>query len=498
MESPLNRIRVLQLFILLLFPVAAARAQQAPINCKGPLSEDQLIGLLKGGVAVVRVQAFVKTCGIGFPFTPNTEQRLRAAGASDAVIAEVRRQDETKRQREEERLWAEAKEGRSAERLQEYMKRFPDGDHVPEAREKLAQLKRLEQLRTNMRQAKKEGRWQEAEPWLKELSELQPEDEEMRSWESWVTGERTRWEGMTLAAAKQEVASLEKKIEKVRKTTEVERDEALQQTDEKYRSERENAAQPDIFITTAEREQRLQSLDSKYKADREAIEKRYTGQAEAQSEGYRKQAEALKARTYVEEGAKVEFVSYTADMSRLAAKVNGEEYWFRIAPEAARELVPRLSTAKVHRYFGEDRAQERVLVDSTTAMRFNGISRIGEERARMTWTDPQTGLRWPLTDNGSDVNWNEAASYCQQLRLGEFSDWRLPEIGELEQIYDASSEKQYKAKGGIQLSNWWAWSATKEGSGSAWGFDFGLGRRYSLRLDLRNSTRALCVRRSGE
>jgi hypothetical protein len=524
-------------WMIVIFSEGIVCAQQAPINCKGPLNEEQLIGLLKGGVADVRVQAFVDKCGIDFPFTPDAERRLRDAKASDAVVTAVRTKDrqrqraveEERRQREElarkaareavrqeeEKLWAGAKDGRSAERLEEYLRRFPEGQYGSEAEDKLSKLRQAEDLCAKVRQAKKEGSWQEAEPWLMELSGLRPEDEEMHSWKSWVAGERTRWEGMTLSAAKEEVASLERKIEQVRKTTEAERDKALRQTDEKYISDRDNAAQPDMFETTAQHEQRLASLGFKYKAEREAIEKRYAEQVEAQSEGYRKQAEELRARTYVEEGAKVEFAGYKADLSRLDAKINGEQYWFRIAPETARELVPRLSTAKVQQYFGEDRAQERVLTDAATGAKFRGVTeakwvreeqlaaklaeqerleRRREELARITWTDPQTKLMWPLKDKGSDVDWNEATGYCRQLQLGGFSDWRLPEIGELEGIYDASS----KAKGGIQLSSFWIWSATKQGSGSAWYFFFRDGKRYSFTLDSRLSNRALCVRRSGE
>jgi hypothetical protein len=81
----------------------ASWAQQAPINCKGPLSQEQLIGLLQGGVADVRVQAFVKTCGIGFTFTPDVAARLGRAGASDAVIVVVREKN-NERQRHKDNV----------------------------------------------------------------------------------------------------------------------------------------------------------------------------------------------------------------------------------------------------------------------------------------------------------------------------------------------------------------------------------------------------------
>jgi hypothetical protein len=515
MKSPLNRIRILLLFILLLFPVAAVRAQQAPINCKGPLSQEQLIGLLKGGVADVRVQAFVKTCGIGFLFTPAVERRLRAAGASEAVITEVRKQDEARRNREEERLWTEAKDGRSAAKMQEFLKRFPDGEHVSEARENLTQLKRAEELRANIRQAKKEGRWQDSESWLKDLAGLAPEDEEMHSWESWVAGERTRWDSLTLTGVKREVESLEENIAQIRKTVETARDTALQQLESAYRFEREQAGQvapKSEYETSAEYEARLEAakqkqaaLDAKWQADKDQVQRRYKMELEEKTSSYKDRIGRLKNRTYLIQGALVQRIGYDADTSRLSVKINGEEYWFKIEPQAARDFNSRLGNAKVEQYMGEDHTEELVLVDPVTAARFNGVLRATEEERlrreelpRMTWIDPQTNLMWPLKDNGSDVDWDEAVSYCRQLRLGGLFDWRLPEVGELEGMFDASSSQQYKVRGGVHLSSWWAWSATMQGVGSAKGVSFYNGERLSFQLGSRYGPRALCVRRSGE
>jgi hypothetical protein len=47
-------------------------------------------------------------------------------------------------------------------------------------------------------------------------------------------------------------------------------------------------------------------------------------------------------------------------------------------------------------------------------------------RAPAHWVDPSTGLMWAGKDNGEDVNWQAATTYCQGLRLGGYSDWRLP------------------------------------------------------------------------
>lgn len=54
-----------------------------------------------------------------------------------------------------------------------------------------------------------------------------------------------------------------------------------------------------------------------------------------------------------------------------------------------------------------------------------------------TWTDAATGLTWAKQDNGTDVYWRQASSYCANLNLGGHSNWRLPTIEEIAAVYDA-------------------------------------------------------------
>jgi serine/threonine protein kinase len=133
------------------------------------------------------------------------------------------------------------------------------------------------------------------------------------------------------------------------------------------------------------------------------------------------------------------------------------------------------------------------------------------------WVDSQTKLMWTLRDNGTDVTWDQALTYCSNLSLGGFKDWRFPEIGELEKIYDPAQEKH--TKGGIQLSQWWVWSGTTPFSKHAFrdgyfhGLTFGAyrastqkavyflfagGSRGEFPLDNARNLRALCVRGGGK
>jgi hypothetical protein len=117
--------------------------------------------------------------------------------------------------------------------------------------------------------------------------------------------------------------------------------------------------------------------------------------------------------------------------------------------------------------------------------------------ALVSWTDPVTGLTWTKQDNGSDVNWNQAIAYCANLRLGGYTDWRLPTIDELQDIYDANANVDgYHVKGNLKLSEYWQWSSSSgNASGEAWRFTFSHGGRISGPLGFSGGKRALCVRR---
>jgi hypothetical protein len=125
--------------------------------------------------------------------------------------------------------------------------------------------------------------------------------------------------------------------------------------------------------------------------------------------------------------------------------------------------------------------------------------------APVGWTDPDTGLTWTKADNGSDINWNQAIAYCSNLRLGGYSDWRLPTIDELQGIYDHSIEIPgywsrtgeaitWHVKGNLKLSGS-PWSSNQKNLKEAWYFEFDNGSRFSIRLGFSQDGRALCVRR---
>ncbi len=113
-----------------------------------------------------------------------------------------------------------------------------------------------------------------------------------------------------------------------------------------------------------------------------------------------------------------------------------------------------------------------------------------------TIRDSTTGLEWSQSDNGSDIDWEEATRYCDNKGGG----WRLPTSSELQGIYDVSLSVSC---GGSTCSTYLMfrltgstfWSNDRDGySGASYVF-LNDGSRYALHVVYISNGRALCVRR---
>ena len=142
------------------------------------------------------------------------------------------------------------------------------------------------------------------------------------------------------------------------------------------------------------------------------------------------------------------------------------------------------------------RAQDEGLEARSTLLHTYWAALEAKARANEVWTDPATGLMWTKTDNGSEVNSNEARNYCLNLKLTGHNDWRLPTINELEGIYDLKANVHgYNVKGNLQLSGW-EWSNSQEYP--AWSFGVGDSERTTGLPAGGPHLRALCVRPVGK
>lgn len=129
-----------------------------------------------------------------------------------------------------------------------------------------------------------------------------------------------------------------------------------------------------------------------------------------------------------------------------------------------------------------------------------------QELGREVVLQNSTGLRWTKKDNGQDINWFDAKSYCAKLGDG----WRLPTVEELRDVYavaERSDERNVcggavcKAPPQLHLSSAWYWSGTavtKEQSYDfdelAWGVTMVNGRKTMALQFAPYAARAMCVR----
>lgn len=118
-----------------------------------------------------------------------------------------------------------------------------------------------------------------------------------------------------------------------------------------------------------------------------------------------------------------------------------------------------------------------------------------EESEGTTWTDQSTGLMWTRFDNGNDLTWHQAAVFCHGLTFAGHTDWELPTIYQLQDIYKSNMTRHIKGAPKPSGSLWS--SSPSNGSEKVLSFNFDGGRPFSSPADSSQDERALCVRRSG-
>jgi hypothetical protein len=96
-----------------------------------------------------------------------------------------------------------------------------------------------------------------------------------------------------------------------------------------------------------------------------------------------------------------------------------------------------------------------------------------------TVSDTRTNLMWAAKDNGADIDWPSAKSYCENYRGGGYTDWRMPTQDELAGLYDSAvtGKNDYKLTNLIELTECCPWASETRGSDAAL-FNFNYGVRY--------------------
>ena len=105
-----------------------------------------------------------------------------------------------------------------------------------------------------------------------------------------------------------------------------------------------------------------------------------------------------------------------------------------------------------------------------------GVGLMTAEDGAGFWKDDATGLNWAGKDNGMPITPNEGRAYCERLKMGDFSDWRLPTVEEVEAIYD-KEKKPGKIKGATTLSEPCVLTSSTTRAGETYTFCFNSGSR---------------------
>ena len=110
--------------------------------------------------------------------------------------------------------------------------------------------------------------------------------------------------------------------------------------------------------------------------------------------------------------------------------------------------------------------------------------------------DTTTNLMWQDDSNASSLqtNWSDAIAYCENLTLGGYDDWYLPNFNELfmladRSIYDPALSPVFK-----NVSSSVYWSATTSANDNSYAWAVGFSSGYDNDDDKTNSYYVRCVR----
>ncbi|MEI6153557.1 MAG: DUF1566 domain-containing protein, partial [Deltaproteobacteria bacterium] len=145
-----------------------------------------------------------------------------------------------------------------------------------------------------------------------------------------------------------------------------------------------------------------------------------------------------------------------------------------------------------------------------------GTGQDGELQTGVAWPNPRftsgtgaesecmidnlTGLMWPKNGNLSSKTWNDAIDYTKTLTLCGHSDWRLPNINELESLVNVSQSNPntwLNTQGftGVRTGIYWSSTTDAFNTGYAWDVDMWIG---NLGYDVKTNAFYVWPVRSGQ
>jgi hypothetical protein len=115
------------------------------------------------------------------------------------------------------------------------------------------------------------------------------------------------------------------------------------------------------------------------------------------------------------------------------------------------------------------------------------------EHSGDTVIDPETNLQWHDDQNAEtrDTVWRDAKSYCANLELEGFYDWRLPTRTELQGLLSAVHSKKVKLNHAA-MNAYWTSEIYKKMPINAWAVYWGNGHTFDT--DRCDEAHVRCVR----
>jgi hypothetical protein len=170
---------------------------QAPVKCSAALTERDLMSLIKGEVPETRLRQYIETCGIAFSVTPDVQRRLISAGASAALIEQLKKKKPSNPQKSQEELqfkkepslWNETKTSNDPAVYEDFLQQYPSGTFSSLARSRLREIQ-AGKLRDEIPSLIQQRQLEKAEKRIDELLNLLPNNEEALNWRQQVVQQR--------------------------------------------------------------------------------------------------------------------------------------------------------------------------------------------------------------------------------------------------------------------------------------------------------------------
>lgn len=302
-----------------------------------------------------------------------------------------------------------------------------------------------------------------------------------------------------ITAAVAEVRRLDSEIARIEAAFTKEQTEARERIIGRYEKEIESVKkqsqkplQRDEFETTAQFnarkaehdkrfDSRISQLQAQQQQELEDLQKRIAGLQDQQTSDLRQSLKQLAERQFTvgAESLAAELGGYDADKQIFTVSINSRIPEIQVAMNGTIPLLPdEARKFRQNWQAGLVRPQAVLMVggelkkialvndgDGVVRECGGGSCLSQEEKERIIYTDPKTGLQWTRDGNiaGKWMSWNAAKSWVKNLRAGGYSDWRLPTKEELETFAKQGGNRPsawFNANGFQNVQAYYYWSSS--------------------------------------